>query len=133
MGYNQIYADSTKDTNQTNLQIAQTTAASDEKVAAQQSMAVIMQARYDYEARIYEANKNYDIQMKALDVRLEEAKLQYKTDHEANKADMLRAEASMTAATAKVDQADTADKKVEYKHDEAMAKYSDDDYSSFYG
>jgi len=79
-GYNESYVTATRDQSTANQAIAENADATDYDIAKLQSDAVVQQAKYDYMARIYEADKNYQIQMEALRVREKEAELQFKVD-----------------------------------------------------
>ncbi|OGQ08381.1 MAG: hypothetical protein A3G32_04070 [Deltaproteobacteria bacterium RIFCSPLOWO2_12_FULL_40_28] len=99
-GYNESYVTATRDQSTANQAIAENADATDYDIAKLQSDAVVQQAKYDYMARIYEADKNYQIQMEALRVREKEAELQFKVDWKNAENDSIRAEASMRSADA---------------------------------
>lgn len=99
-GYNESYVTATRDQAMVNQDIAANADETDYDIAKLQSDAVVQQAKYDYMARIYEADKNYQIQMEALRVREKEAELQFKVDWKNAENDGIRAEASMRNADA---------------------------------
>lgn len=131
--YNQEYVAATQYQADKNLEIAESSNEADYDIAKLQSDAVVQQAKYDYEARIYEADKNYAIQMEALRVREKEAELQYKVDWKNAENDAIRAEASYLSAESKVIEAESESKEVDYEHEEEMDQSSSSDSSYWYG
>lgn len=132
-GYNWKYVEATKYQADSNEAIALDSNEVDLQIAQEQSDAVIQQAKYDYDARIYEADKNYQIQMEALRVREKEAELTYKVDWKNAENDAIRAEASQTKADADYLEAEAEKDDVAYEHEEDMAKYDDGSSSYWYG
>ncbi|MBI2339978.1 MAG: hypothetical protein HYU99_06410 [Deltaproteobacteria bacterium] len=132
-GYNWEYVEATKYQADSNEAIALDSNEVDLQIAQEQSDAVIQQAKYDYDARIYEADKNYQIQMEALRVREKEAELTYKVDWKNAENDAIRAEASQTKADADYLEAEAEKDDVAYEHEEDMAKYDDGSSSYWYG
>lgn len=116
--------------------IAQTTAKSNENVAYQQrlaqeestreqSQAVVAQARYDYMARIYEADKNYEVQMRALDVREKEAKYEFQARMREAQNDSIRAEAALESAQAKTIRAEAYQSREDRKEKRDQLRYGE--------
>lgn len=138
--YNSKYERATKYEAWTNMQIANTQGKYDVQVAQTQSQAVVAQARYDYMARIHEADTNKDVQMKALDVREKEAKLQFQVDWKNAQNDAIRAEASTIAAEgkklegqAKVDKAQASMIREEGRAERDRNRYGDRTSDYWYG
>jgi len=98
--YNQNYVDSTRAQANAQVEAAREQGRWDYKVAQEQSGAVKMQAQADKDARIYEADKNYQIQMEALRVREKEAELDFRVRWKEAQNDAVRAEASILNAQA---------------------------------
>lgn len=129
--YNGSYVQATALQSESNEAVADTQGEWDYKVAERQSMAVEKQAELDYKARIYEADKNYAIQMEALRVRQMEAQLTYRVDIKNAQNDAIRAEASMVSAQANVMKAETKQYEAESKRERDKNKYEGgqgDDY-----
>lgn len=106
-GFNAEYVAATQYQADSNVRIAQSANKTDLEIAREQSSAVKAQAKYDYDARIYEADKNFQVQMEALRVREKEANLTYRVDIKNAENDAIRAEASKIAAQARVTEADS--------------------------
>lgn len=98
--YNSNYVDATRLQSNAQVEAAREQGRWDYKVAMEQSTAVKAQAKYDYDARIYEADKNYEIQMEALRVREKEAELDFRVRWKEAQNDAVRAEASIMNAQA---------------------------------
>lgn len=131
--YNAEYVQATKYQADSNEAIAADANETDLQIAQEQSAAVVQQAQLDYDARIYEADKNYAIQMEALRVREVEAELQYKVDWKNAQNDAIRAEASLRSADADYLEAEAEKDEAGFEHEEDMAKYEDSSSSYWYG
>lgn len=106
--YNSEFVQSTRLQAQAQVDAANAQGRWDYRVAQEQSAAVKAQAKYDYEARIYEADKNYQIQMEALRVREKEAELDFRVRWKEAQNDAVRAEASILNAQAAQTKADAS-------------------------
>lgn len=132
--YNAEYVQATQYQADKNAEIARDSNEADMDIAQVQSDAVIQQAKYDYEARIFEAQKNYEVQMEALRVREKEAELQFKVDWKNAENDAIRAEASYLSAESKVIEAESESKEVDYEHEEKLSdSASSGDLNYWYG
>lgn len=131
--YNQEYVAATQYQADKNLEIAESSNEADYDIAKLQSDAVTQQAKYDYEARIYEADKNYQIQMEALRVREKEAELQYKVDWKNAENDAMRAQATLDKVGVDQSEQDNERAEIEYEHEEEMDQQSSADSSYWYG
>jgi hypothetical protein len=121
--YNGRYVEATKIQAESNENVAKIQGKWDYKVAHDQSQAVIKQAELDLKARMYEADKNYAVQMKALEVREIEAKNQLKVDLANAKNDSIRAEAAMVSAKSDVLKANTKQYEAESDREKDRDKY----------
>ena len=117
-------------------QIAQSSASSNENVALHQkqaqvesarmqSEAVIQQSKYDYMARVYEADKNYEVQMRALDVREKEAKYEFQARMKEAQNDATRAEAALESAHAKTISAEAKQSREDRKSQRDQLRYGE--------
>ena len=131
--YNQNYVDSTKDTNLTNMKMNEDSTKSEVTVSMNQYNAIAIQSTEGSKEGMYATDSNERIQMRALDVREQEAELKFKVDWKSDENDALRAAAAQTSADADLMNAETKADKVSNNYELDLAKLDvNDGYSQFY-